>query len=228
VLLPGDPGFDEEHKDALELLNSEFAERLKRQSDSGARVDAKAGVLGGFAVTAMTFQARQTVAHPVLGWLSVGAFGLAFLSAVGSLILVAYQDTAPDKMVGEYVMLDRPAALARLVQLRLRIFERNAVLHSWKVRAWVVSLAFLVAGFALTVGTVVHTGSHGASEGVSLAIDRFWLARWCRWALAFVLVRSVAGAILRRVLGVARAGGIARRRGSGGRRSAAVGRLGPG
>lgn len=164
VLLPGDPGFDEEHKDALELLNSEFAERLKRQSDSGARVDAKAGVLGGFAVTAMTFQARQTVAHPVLGWLSVGAFRLAFLSAVGSLMLVAYQDTAPDKMVGEYVMLDRPTALARLVQLRLRIFERNAVLHSWKVRAWVVSLAFLVAGFALTVGSVVHTGGHGASE----------------------------------------------------------------
>jgi hypothetical protein len=47
LLLPGDPGFDERHKDSLELLNAEFAERRKRQSDSRARVDAKAGVLGG-------------------------------------------------------------------------------------------------------------------------------------------------------------------------------------
>lgn len=164
LLLPGDPGFDEKHKDSLELLNAEFAERLKRQSDSGARVDAKAGVLGGFSVTAMTFQARQTVAHPVLGWMSVGAFGLAFLSAVGSLMLVAYKDTSPKAMIGEYVMLDRPTALARLVQLRLGIFEHNAVLHDRKVKAWVVSLVFLVVGFALTVGSVVHTGSHGAPE----------------------------------------------------------------
>ncbi len=70
----------EDQEQTLELINSELAARLARQSESGAKVDTKAIFLVGFAATAAQFLASRSF-EPFTGAAAFMAYAVAWAGA---------------------------------------------------------------------------------------------------------------------------------------------------
>jgi hypothetical protein len=88
--------------ETLKLILEELDAKVTRQIDSTKGIDAKAGILAGFAATAATFLAGRDV-QPVLATAAHAAYGVAFVFALTALAVTAYKDV-PDArvLVNEY------------------------------------------------------------------------------------------------------------------------------
>jgi FlaG/FlaF family flagellin (archaellin) len=154
----------EEQADTLELINTELAARLERQSDSDGKIDTKALALAGYAVAAASFLATQ---HPqvVLASLAFVFDACAAGLATCAYALGAYRDVpAPRALFTRYAGQSKPATLAALAAERVRAFESNHQKHERKTRFWRASLVSLAIAVTLMVASVVvQTGQHGTT-----------------------------------------------------------------
>ncbi|MBQ0850213.1 hypothetical protein J8N05_18625 [Streptomyces sp. BH-SS-21] len=151
----------QDQEQTLELINSELAARLARQSESGAKVDTKAVFLVGFAATAAQFLASRSF-EPFSGAAAFVAYAVAVGFGISVFNLAAYEDLEPRATLAAYARSTKGAALGELAGTRVRFFERNDVLHQRKTKRWTVTMAAVAAGiFLSTVSLVLHTDGHG-------------------------------------------------------------------
>lgn len=154
----------EDQKETLELINSELAARLTRQADSGAKVDAKAIFLVGFAATAAQFLASRSF-EPFTGAVSFAAYAGAIGFGISVFNLAEYDDIKPREVLDTYARSEKGATLGALAGTRVGMFEKNARLHQRKTKRWTVALVAVAAGIVLsTVSLVLHTGGHDSTE----------------------------------------------------------------
>lgn len=147
----------EAQKETLELLNTEAASRLTRQSESLAKIDTKAVFLVGFAATAAQFLATHKH-HDVLAYCAFAAYAISLLAGVQTFRVAEYKDLEPRHLVVSYARLSKELALIRLASSRASLFEENQRRHQKKARYWSVSLGSLIVGLGLsTVALLLHT-----------------------------------------------------------------------
>jgi hypothetical protein len=148
--------------ETLELINSELADRLARQTQAGSQIDTKAGLLVGYAVVAASFLATRH-SQPVLTWLALAAFIAAAGFGVSTYAVGAYADVPdPRHLFNRYATRPKTAALAALAARRVRTFEANEPKYLRKATRWRLSLGALTVGIALMFAALyVHTDSHG-------------------------------------------------------------------
>lgn len=147
----------EAQQPTLELLNSETASRLARQSDSLAKIDTKAVFLIGFAATAAQFLATHKH-HGVLAYFAFAAYAVTLLTGVQTIRVTEHKDLELRPMLNAHVRLPKYQVLAQLAASRAAIFEENQRRHELKARYWSVSLWSLVVGLGLsTVALLLHT-----------------------------------------------------------------------
>ncbi|WP_246618575.1 hypothetical protein [Streptomyces javensis] len=150
----------EDQKETLELINSELAARLARQSESGAKVDTKAVFLVGFAGTGAQFLASRSF-EPFTGTAAFAAYAVAVGFGISVFNLAEYEDIKPRHVLDTYARSEKGATLGALAGTRVGMFEKNARLHQRKTKRWTVALAAVAAGIVLsTVSLVLHTGDH--------------------------------------------------------------------
>jgi hypothetical protein len=139
----------QEQEATLDLINTEIAGRLARQTAAGSQVDTKAALLAGVAATATQFLATRKDPAPVFAHLAYVAYAVA-----------RYQDVPdPRGLIRECVQLTKAETLARLAATRTRAFEANRSKHRRKVVLWWISVAALSVGLALSTIAIVHTGT---------------------------------------------------------------------
>ncbi|WP_217554048.1 hypothetical protein [Streptomyces sp. GbtcB6] len=139
---------------ALELLNSELASRLTRQSDSLAKIDTKAVFLIGFAATAAQFLATHKH-QPVLTYLAFAAYALALAAGMQTIRVADHRDLEPRPMLDAYAASPKNQVLAALTAARVVIFERNQERERQKAKWWTTSLWSLAAGLVLSTAALV-------------------------------------------------------------------------
>ena len=150
----------EDQEQTLELINSELAARLARQSESGAKVDTKAVFLVGFAATAAQFLASRSF-EPFTGAAAFTAYAAAIGFGISVFKLAEYEDIKPRDVLDTYARSTKGATLGALAGTRVGMFEKNDALHQRKARRWTVTLAAVAAGICLsTVSLVLHTDGH--------------------------------------------------------------------
>ncbi|MFF6999878.1 hypothetical protein ACFY93_33795 [Streptomyces sp. NPDC008313] len=150
----------EDQEQTLELINSELAARLARQSESGAKVDTKAVFLVGFAATAAQFLASRNF-EPFTGTAAFTAYAVAIGFGISVFNLAEYEDIKPRDVLDTYARSTKGATLGALAGTRVVMFEKNDALHQRKARRWTVTLAAVAAGsFLSTVSLVLHTDGH--------------------------------------------------------------------
>ncbi|MFE1909531.1 hypothetical protein ACFW96_38615 [Streptomyces gardneri] len=147
----------EEQKDTLELLNNEVTSRLTRQSESLAKIDAKALFLIGFAATAAQFLATRQ-RHDVLAYCAFAAYAVTLLTGVLAMRVAKHQDLEPRPMLAAHVRSAKGQVLAELAATRASIFEKNKEIHDRKAWLWTASLWSMAVGLGLsTVALLLHT-----------------------------------------------------------------------
>ncbi|MFF4031743.1 hypothetical protein ACFYZ2_18690 [Streptomyces sviceus] len=150
-----------EQEPTLELINSELASRMARQSESGAKVDTKSVFLVGFAATATQFLASRSF-EPFSGTAAFAAYAVAIGFGISIVNLSEYEDISPREVLDTHGRSTKGAALVALAATRVGMFEKNARLHTRKTRRWTISLTMLVIGVCLsTVSILLHTDAHG-------------------------------------------------------------------
>ncbi|MDT6988099.1 hypothetical protein ACFOSY_15315 [Streptomyces lusitanus] len=150
----------EDQKETLELINSELAARLARQSESGAKVDTKAIFLVGFAATGAQFLASRSF-ELFTGTAAFAAYAVAVGFGISVFNLAEYEDIKPRDVLDTYARSEKGATLGALAGTRVGMFEKNARLHQRKTKRWTVALAAVAAGIVLsTVSLVLHIGGH--------------------------------------------------------------------
>ncbi|WP_262062925.1 hypothetical protein [Streptomyces sp. STR69] len=144
----------------LELINSELASRLARQTESGAKVETKAVFLVGFAATAAQFLASRGF-EPFTGAAAFGAYACAVVFGVSIFNLAEYEDIKPREVLENHGRSSKGAALVALAATRVGMFEKNALVHTRKTKRWTVSLTALAVGVCLsTVSILLQTGDY--------------------------------------------------------------------
>ncbi|WP_247721323.1 hypothetical protein [Streptomyces sennicomposti] len=145
----------------LELINTELASRMARQSESGAKVDTKTVFLVGFAATATQFLASRSF-EPFTGTAAFAAYAVAIGYGIAIFNLAEYEDIKPREVLDTHGRSTKGAALVALAATRVGMFEKNAHLHARKTRRWTVSLTMLVIGVCLSTASILlHTDVHG-------------------------------------------------------------------
>ena len=156
---------DDLDADTFELINTELAERLKRQIDSGKSIDTKAGIVAGFASVAAQFLAARD-AQPVLAGVAFGAYAFAFLFGVWSFAVIAYQDVpVPRWLFQRYGRRSKRDTLVYLAAARVAEFEANERKHKRKATRWWISVGFLALGLVFSVLAIVQDDQHDKRQG---------------------------------------------------------------
>ncbi|MFC4612550.1 hypothetical protein ACFO9E_33100 [Streptomyces maoxianensis] len=147
----------EDQEPTLELLNSELASRLVRQSDSLAKIDTKAVFLIGFAATAAQFLATHEH-QSVLAYLALTAYAIALAAGVETFRVADHKDLEPRPTLDSHARSPKGRVLIELAATRVSIFEENQQRHQRKAKCWTVSLWSLTVGLVLsTAALVLHT-----------------------------------------------------------------------
>jgi len=147
----------EERTETLEVLNSELASRLARQSDSLAKIDTKAVFVIGFAVTAAQFLATHKH-QPVLAALAFAAYAVALAAGALTVRVADHEDLEPREMLETYARSPKAQALVSLAASRVDIYEKNHKRHNRKALFWSVSLWSAAVGLLFsTAALVLHT-----------------------------------------------------------------------
>jgi hypothetical protein len=139
------------HDEALALMNDEISARLDRQVNTGDKVDTKAVFLAGFAAAAAQFLATQRHLPAVLEGIAFVAYGISFISAVGSITLTKYKDFSLKKLFDEYVLEPKSEILGRLFSLKVEVFEYNALKYHRKALLWWLSLLSFALGLLTSI-----------------------------------------------------------------------------
>jgi hypothetical protein len=109
----------DQQAETLELINSEVADRLARQSDSNVRIETKATTLVGFAVAAASFLATQHP-QPVLAALAYAAYAAAAGLAALAFAVGSYREVPePRALLNGYARRSRAQTLAALAAERV-------------------------------------------------------------------------------------------------------------
>lgn len=147
----------ESHAETLELINTEVAASLTRQSDAMRNIDTKAIVLVGYAGAAATFLATR---HPqvILAGFAYAAYALAALFGIWSYAVRGHHNVpCPRELFNRYWTRPRAEALAALAATRAEAFESNAEEHRRKAKRWWLSVTILSVGVALMVLSLAST-----------------------------------------------------------------------
>jgi hypothetical protein len=154
------PDQEEGQAETLDLINSELAGLLDRQSDSLDRIDTKATLVIGYALAAASFLATQ---HPelILAVLAYVAFATAAGLGIVTLAVRDYDELKPRPLFVGYAGRSRASTLAALGALRVKAFECNGRKLDQKAKQWQISIAVLVLGtllmiLAILVQTYLH------------------------------------------------------------------------
>lgn len=154
-----------ERESNLELINSEIASRMVRQSEAGAKVDTKAVFVVGFAATAAQFLAARSF-EPYTGTMAFVAYAVAIGAGISIFNLAKYEDLDPRAVLDDHGREEKPATLMALAATRVTMFETNSEVHQHKTRRWTVSLVAVAVGICLsTVSIVLQTGAHDREPG---------------------------------------------------------------
>ncbi|MER8098571.1 hypothetical protein [Streptomyces goshikiensis] len=154
-----------ERESNLELINSEIASRMARQSEAGAKVDTKAVFVVGFAATAAQFLAARPF-EPYTGAAAFVAYAAAISAGIWIFSLAKYEDIDPRAVLDDHGRDEKSATLVALAATRVTMFKTNSEVHRRKTQRWNVSLAALALGICLsTVSMVLHTGAHDREPG---------------------------------------------------------------
>ena len=150
--------------DTLELINTELANRLSRQTAARRQVDTKAALLVGYVAAASSFLATRH-SQPVLTWLAFAAYAIAAGLGIGAYAVGTYQDVPdPRRLFNQYALQPKSAALAALAARRVKAFESNEPKQRRKAKLWQASVAALMTGVVLMFAALyVHTDSHDRS-----------------------------------------------------------------
>lgn len=155
----------QERESNLELINSEIASRMARQSEAGAKVDTKAVFVVGFAATAAQFLAARPF-EPYSGTAAFVAYAVAISVGISIFNLAKYEDIDPRKVLDAHGREEKAATLMALAATRVTMFETNSQVHERKTKRWAISLAAIAVGICLsTVSIVLHTGAHDQQPG---------------------------------------------------------------
>ncbi|WP_246144437.1 hypothetical protein [Actinacidiphila oryziradicis] len=119
----------QDQEQTLELINSELAARLARQSESGAKVDTKAFFLVGFAATAAQFLASRNF-ESFTGAAAFAAYAVAIGFGILVFNLAEYEDIKPRETLDTYARSTKGATLGALAGTRVGIFEKKEII-SW-------------------------------------------------------------------------------------------------
>lgn len=154
-----------ERESNLELINSEIASRMARQSEAGVKVDTKAVFIVGFAATAAQFLAVRSF-EPYTGTAAFVAYAVAIGVGISIFSLANYEDIDPRGVLDVHGREEKSATLMALAATRVNMFEKNSKVHGRKTKRWAVSLAAITVGICLsTVSIVLHTGAHDREPG---------------------------------------------------------------
>lgn len=154
-----------ERESNLELINSEIASRMARQSEAGAKVDTKAVFVVGFAATAGQFLAARSF-EPYTGTAAFVAYAVAIGAGISVFSLAKYEDIDPRAVLDGHGRGEKSATLIVLAATRVTMFETNGEVHRRKTKRWTISLTATVVGICLsTVSIVLHTGVHDRQPG---------------------------------------------------------------
>ncbi|MGA4867150.1 hypothetical protein ACPB9J_31410 [Streptomyces lavendulocolor] len=155
----------QERESNLELINSEIASRMARQSEAGNKVDTKAVFVVGFAATATQFLAARPF-EPYTGTAAFVAYGVAIVVGISIFSLAKYEDIDPRGVLDGHGREEKSATLMALAATRVTMFEKNSKVHRRKTKRWTISLAAIAVGICLsTVSIVLHTGAHDREPG---------------------------------------------------------------
>ena len=142
-------GSVEEHPETWELLNEELRHRLDVQRSSAERLETKAALVLGAALTAIQFVAREAVRSGWLSW-AVAAYVGAMACAVLVVVPRRFEELKPRSLIVGLWLYERGRSTAELANNRLVAFETNVRRQGrrmWLVRA---SIVLLVVGAILS------------------------------------------------------------------------------
>lgn len=146
-----------------ELINTEQAARLERQSQSLARIENKAGAVAAFAVVGGQFLATR---HPFATSSSTLFAVLAFacyVATAGCSIWVTRVAKGADLPAADLVAdakddrLSRADVMKQLIIDRDTVYQENKRQNVCRARAWWVSVVLLSAGLVSSVACIMLT-----------------------------------------------------------------------
>jgi hypothetical protein len=158
----------EGHIDTLAFLNDQISGRIDQQSQSLDRLDTKAALVIGYAVAAVTFLATRHT-QPVLAGLAYVGYAVAVAFGLAALFVRTYEYINPRILLDKYARATKTAALAAVAATSVGMFETNDKQQKRKVRAWRLSVSFLLIATtllvsALLVQTYKHDQTHQRSQ----------------------------------------------------------------
>jgi hypothetical protein len=139
-----------EQPETWELLNDELRHRLDVQRSSAERIETKAAVVIGAALTAVQFVVREPVRSY---WLppTVGAYVAAMIFGLLTVMPRVFDETGPKAMLTGLWLYPRGRAAAELANNRLLAYEGNLKRHRWRLFWLRLSLLAVVVGAIMSV-----------------------------------------------------------------------------
>lgn len=151
-----------ENVETWELLNEEMRQRLDVQRGAAARLETKAAVVIGAALTAVQFVAKEPVRSY---WLpaAVVAYATAMGAGLFAVLPRAFDEIGPRSMLVGLWLFPRGRAAAELANNRYVAYQANARRHGRRVDCVRVAIVALIAGgimsvVHLTEGVRPHVG----------------------------------------------------------------------
>lgn len=133
-----------------ELLNDEMRDRLDVQRGAAERLETKAAIVTGAALTAVQFVAKEPVTSY---WLPAAV--LAYCAAMGAAFFAvvprAFDEIGPRSMLVGLWLYPRGRAAAELANNRFVAYQANAKRHGMRVDCVRVAIVALMAGATLSV-----------------------------------------------------------------------------
>ena len=150
---------------SLELINAELDNRRSVQRDADSRVDTKATLFAGFAVTAAQVLATQ---HRTGAWLTFAyvSFGVAFALAIVTLFpRKQWEVPSPMSLASkETANQHKGLILAELVGTKAEAIRRNSRRHRLKTYAFRAAAGTLAIALAASMVAIQTEETHVRAE----------------------------------------------------------------
>jgi hypothetical protein len=144
----------------LDLLNVEIKDRMNHQAESVARVETKAAIIIGFAITAVQLFI-PAMDHPLWALPAIVGYALAVGFGIAALVVRQHRDPPdPAFLWAELGHASRRRILGSLIKTRAVAHQKNARDHRTRVIYWWISLSSLI-------GAVVASATALLSERIN-------------------------------------------------------------
>lgn len=139
-----------EQVETWDLLNAEMRHRLDVQRAAAERLETKAAIVLGAALTAVQFVAKERVRSY---WLVVAviAYCTAISAALCAVLPRAFDEVGPRSMLVGLWLFPRGRAAAELANNRYVAYQANARRHGRRVDCVRVAIVALIAGAIMSV-----------------------------------------------------------------------------